>query len=148
MSIQIFVKTKVMGNRKKYKSLEEMPEGLRQAFERSISGTDSGTQGDTVTTIVVNGKSYSNTAEMPPDIRAMYTQAIKALRSGKTTYDPASLSGEGISSANIHNKSIPYTGPGPIEPKSSFSSLPRGLVIGGILIIAFMFLSVIIYTLL
>lgn len=147
MSIQIFVKTKVIGDRKKYKSLEEMPEGLRQAFERSISGTDSGTQGDAVTAIVVNGKSYSNTAAMPPDIRAMYTQAIKALRNGKTTYDPASLSGERISSANMHNQSIPYTGPGSLEPKSSFSSLPRWLIIGGALIVAFMFLYVIIYTL-
>ncbi|MGD2272241.1 MAG: hypothetical protein PVI06_17705 [Desulfobacterales bacterium] len=145
MSIHIVVKKKIMGERKKYKSLEEMPDGLRQAFEKSITDTDSGTQADDEITIAVNGKAYNNIAEMPPDVRALYTKAIKALRSGKTTRDPVSLSGEGRSSGNMHNKPLPYAGPGSIEPQSSFSSLPRWIVLGGVLLAAFMGLYVIIH---
>ncbi|UCH20716.1 MAG: hypothetical protein JSU83_19630 [Deltaproteobacteria bacterium] len=145
MSIQILIKSKIKGKRKKYKSLEEMPDDLRQAIERTMTTSDLGTQTNTESTIVVNGKSYNNIEEMPPDIRVLYAKAIKALRKGKMTHDPASLAGEGMSSSNMHTKSLSYAGPGSIEPQSTFSSLPRWLIIGVVLFAAFMGLYVIIY---
>jgi hypothetical protein len=145
MAIQIVIKKKIKGKRKKYKSLEEMPDDLRQAFERTMTNTDPETQTDTESTIVINGKEYNNIEEMPPDIRVIYEKVIKSLRKGKMTHDPISLASEGMSSRNVHNKSISYAGPGSIEPQSSFSSLPRWLIIGVVLLAIFMGLYVIIH---
>jgi hypothetical protein len=80
-----------------------------------------------------------------PDIRVIHETVIKFLRKGKMTHNPVSLAGKSISSRNIPNKSISYAGPGSIEPQSSFSSLPRWLIIGVVLLAAFMGLYVIIY---
>jgi hypothetical protein len=143
MAIQILIKKKIKGKRKKYKSLEEMPDDLRQAFESTMTDTDPETQKNTESTIVINGKEYNNIAEMPPDIRVIWGNVIKSLRKGKMTHDPVSLAGKGMSSGNIHNKSISYAGPGSIEPQSSFSSLPRWLIFGVVLLAAFMVFYVI-----
>ena len=146
MAIQLLIKKKIKGKRKKYKSLEEMPDDLRQAIERTMTNTDSDTQKDTESTIVINGKEYNKIEEMPPDIRVIYEKMIKSLRKGKVTHDPVSLAGKDISSRSLHTKSISYAGPGSIEPQSSFSSLPRWLIYGVVLLVAFMGLYVIIYT--
>jgi hypothetical protein len=145
MAIQLFIKKKTKGKGKKYKSLEEMPDDLRQAIERTLTNTDPETQKDTESTIVINGKEYNNIEEMPPDIRVIWGNVIKSLRKGKMTHDPVSHAGNGMSPGKIHSKSISYAGPGSIEPQSSFSSIPRWLIFGVALIAAFMGLYVIIY---
>ena len=71
---------------------------------------------------------------MPPDIRELYGKAIKALRTSKMTHDDGSLEGEGMSSGNLRKKAISYSGPGPIEPQSSFSFYGRRLIIGAVII--------------
>jgi hypothetical protein len=144
MAIHILLKKKIKGKRKKYKSFEEMPDDLRQALEKTMTNTDPETQTDTESTIVINGKEYKNIEEMPPDIRVIYGKAIKSLRKGKMTHDPVSLAGTSMLPGNINN-TISYTGPGSIEPESSFSSLPRWLIYGVVLLAAFMGLYVIIY---
>jgi hypothetical protein len=143
MAIQIFVKKKIKGKRKKYKSFEEMPDDLRHALERTMTNTDPETQKGTESTIVINGEEYNKIEEMPPDIRVIYEKMITSLKKGKMAHDSVSLAAKGISSANINNQSIPYAGPVSIEPQSSFSSFPRWLIIGAVLLAVFMGLYVV-----
>jgi hypothetical protein len=134
MAIQIKVIKKLIGNRKKYRSLEEMPDDLRQAIEKTVSNGDPNTQLNTETKIVVNGKEYDSVEQMPPDIRELYVTAIKALKTSKATDEEFSLSGEGMSWGNLPKQTISYSGPGPIEPETSFSSFHLRLIIGAVLV--------------
>jgi len=132
MAIQIKIMKKLIGNRKKYRSLEEMPDDIRQAIEKTIMGGDPNTQSDTETKIIVNGKEYDSIEQVPPDIREVYVRAIKALKTSKATDEEFSLSGEGMSRGKHPKMAISYRGPGPIEPETSFSSFRRGLIIGAV----------------
>ena len=134
MSIRIKVIKKLRGKGKKYRSLEEMPDDLRQAIERSMTTGDPNTQQNTETKITVNGKEYDSIEQMPPDIRELYVTAIKALKTSKSTDEEFLLSDEGMSWGSPPKKAISYGGPGPIEPETSFSSFRRGLIVGALLV--------------
>ena len=134
MAIQIKLIKKLRGNRKKYRSLEEMPDDLRQAIERTMTTGDPNKQQNTETKITVNGKEYDSIEQMPPDIRELYVTAIKALKTSKSTDEEFSFSGEGVSWGSLPKKTISYSGPGPIEPETSLSSFHRGLIIGALLV--------------
>jgi hypothetical protein len=132
MAIQIKIMKKFTGNREKYRSLDEMPDDIRQAIEKTIMGGDPNTQSDTETKIIVNGKEYDSIEQVPPDIRELYVSAIKALKTSKATDEEFSLLREGMSRGNLPKMAISYSGPGPIEPETSFSSFRRGLIIGAV----------------
>ena len=134
MSIRIKVIKKLRGKGKKYRSLDEMPDDLRQAIERSMTTGDPNTQQNTETKITVNGKEYDSIEQKPPDIRERYVTAIKALKTSKSTDGEFLLSGEGMSWGSLPKKAISYSGPGPIEPETSFSSFRRGLIVGALLV--------------
>jgi hypothetical protein len=137
MAIQIKVKKKIIGKRKRYRSLEEMPDDIRQAIEKAMTHSDPDTQLNSETKMVVNGKEYDNIEEMPPDVRELYDKAVTALRTGKMTPDQAPLTGQGISRGNRHPKAIGYRGPGPIEPQSFSSSFFRWVITGLVFLAAF-----------
>jgi hypothetical protein len=145
MAIQIMLKRKIKGKRKKYKSLKEMPDDLRQALEKTLTSSNPEWQRDADSSIIINGKEYSNIQEMPPDIRVIYEKFMKSLKNGKIAHDPDSHEGIRRSAGYAPNSSISYAGPGSIEPQSSFSSLPRWLIYGLVFIAAFIFLYFIIY---
>ena len=142
MAIQIKIKRKFIVNHKKYQSLEEMPDDIRQAIEKTMTNSEPNTRRKTETKIVVNGKEYDSIEEMPPDIREQYEKAIKALRTSKMNHDEVLLADEGMSSGNLHKKTISYGGPGPIEPQSSF---PRWVITGLVFIAVIMTLYFLIH---
>lgn len=137
MGIQIKVTKKIIGKSKRYRSLEEVPDDIRQAIEKAMTHSDPDTQLNTEIKTVVNGKEYNSIEEMPPDVRELYDKAVKALRTGKMTPDQAPIAGQGMSSGNLHKKAIGYRGPGPIEPQSFFSSFSRWVIIGLVFLAAF-----------
>ena len=145
MAIQIMLKRKIKGDRKKYKSLKEMPDDLRQALEKTLTSNNPEWQKDPDSTIIINGKEYSNIQEMPPDIRMIYEKFMKSLKEGKISHDPDSYEGSRSSAGYAPNSTISYAGPGSIEPQSTFSSIPRWLIYGLVFIAAFIFLYFIIY---
>ena len=134
MAIQIKVIKKIMSKGKKYQSLEEMPDDIRPAIEKAMINDDVTSQPNTETKIVVNGKEYDSMDNMPPDIRELYENAVRALRARCMTHDEVSLAGEGMW-GNLHKEAISYSGPGPIEPQSSFSSFPGWLILGAALLV-------------
>lgn len=125
MATKIKVKRKFIVNNKKYRSLEEMPDDIRQRIEKAMTNSEPNTRLNTETKIVANGKEYDSIEEMPPDIRELYEKAIKTLGTSKMSHDKVSLADEGMSWANPHKKTISYGGPGPIEPQPSF---PRWVI--------------------
>ena len=145
MAIQIMLKRKIKGNRKKYKSLKEMPDDLRQALENTLTSSNPEWQNDPESTIIINGKEYSNIQEMPPDTRVVYEKFMKSLKKGNITHDPDSHEEIGGSAGYAPNSSISYAGAGAIEPQSSFSSIPRWFIYGLVFIAVFIFFYFIIY---
>jgi len=134
MAIQIKVIKKIMSKGKKYQSLEEMPDDIRQAIEKVMTNDDLTSQPKTETKIVVNGKEYDSIDEMAPDIRELYENTVRALRARQLTHDKVSLAGEGMW-GNLHKEAISYSGPGPIEPRSSF---PGWLILGAAILVLIM----------
>lgn len=133
MAIQIKVIKKIISKGKKYQSLEEMPDDIRQAIEKAMTDDGLTSQPNTETKIVVNGTEYNSIDEMPPDIRELYEKAIKALRTRELTHDEVSLAGDGMS-GNLHKRAISYRGPEPIEPQSFFSSFLDWLIWGALIL--------------
>lgn len=86
MKININVKRKYKIQGKEYNSLDEMPDDIRAAFEKTAgSPSPSGLHRDsdaTRTKIVLNGREYENIEAMPQDIRELYEQVLKAAETG------------------------------------------------------------------
>lgn len=135
MNVNVNVKRKFKVNGKEYNSIEEMPQDIRNAFEKAIaSKTGSGQQVNPATMqtkIIFNGTEYQSIDAMPQDVRQLYEKVLKAAETGTA---PANI----ITASDINdmltgpknygNTNIGNMGKPPkIEP-SAFS--PRMLIIG------------------
>ena len=148
MNVNVNVKRKFKVNGKEYNSVEEMPQDIRNAFEKAMaSKTGSGQQVNPAmmqTKIIFNGTEYQSIDAMPQDVRQLYEKVLKAAETGTA---PANIiTANDISGIQVEPKTYGTTNmgnmgnPTKIEP-SAFS--PRMLIIGVMviaLIILFYFL--------
>ncbi len=91
MNIKVHVTRKLIVNGKEYGSPDEMPEELRQAYERAV-GSDPGAAGHTQvkSKIVFQGKAYEAPTDMPEDARKLYELALAAAKLAKSQASDAS----------------------------------------------------------
>ena len=86
MDININVKRKFRINGKEYNSIEEMPDDIREIFEKAMSSqAGSGFQINSAamrTNIIFNGTVYGSIDEMPQDVRQLYEKVLKAAETG------------------------------------------------------------------
>jgi hypothetical protein len=86
MNVNVNVKRKFKINGKEYNSIEEMPQDIRNAFEKAMaSKTGSGLQinpASIQTKIIFNGTEYQSIDAMPQDVRQLYEKVLKAAETG------------------------------------------------------------------
>ena len=89
MKINVNVKRRFRINGKEYGSVEEMPDEIRQAFEKAMARgeTDSTKAVTGKTKIIFNGSEYEGIDAMPPDVRLLYDQVMKAAEGGAEAAD-------------------------------------------------------------
>ena len=77
MSIKFNVKTRIVFNGKEYGSPEELPENVREAYEKAMAGKSAVqlSAGANVK-VVFNGKQYKSVDAMPPEERKLYEDAM------------------------------------------------------------------------
>jgi len=135
MNVNVNVKRKFKINGKEYNSIEEMPQDIRNAFEKAIASQAGKGQPVSPTTmqtkIIFNGTEYQNIDAMPQDVRQLYEKVLKAAETGNV---PANIITAGdIGDLLTGHKTYGNTNmgnmgkPTKIEP-SAFS--PRMLIIG------------------
>jgi len=144
MPINISIKRKFKIDGKEYNSLGEMPENVREAFEKAMdSRAGSGHRTNSAGTrskITFNGKEYENLDAMPQDVRQLYKKVLRAAESG--------VASSGVDIAGISD-GLPRK-PGPIDTvrqgeirkatrfESSFS-LRTLIVVAGLMTFIFLF---------
>ena len=84
--MNVNVKRKFKINGKEYNSIEEMPQDMRNAFEKAMaSKTGSGLQTNPTsmqTKIIFNGTEYQSIDAIPQDVRQLYEKVLKAAETG------------------------------------------------------------------
>ncbi|MFI5143066.1 MAG: hypothetical protein ACHQQS_03280 [Thermoanaerobaculales bacterium] len=128
MDVKVTVKRKIRYQGKEYESIDELPEAVRQAYERAMAGGGQAGFPTAVQSqpgkIVFNGHEYGGIATMPPDVRNAYEGVMRAVVGGqpvgatvemptKRSDEPAALT-QAVSAA-------------PIEPGAALA--PRTLVL-------------------
>ncbi|MCX5642987.1 MAG: hypothetical protein NTY10_07195 [Candidatus Omnitrophica bacterium] len=102
MNVKFNLKRKYIVNGKEYGSVKEMPDNIRQVYEKALDSslaTNPGTNpGNIKKKIMFNGQEYENVEAMPPDVRQTYDELIrnlvemKGLSSGAVARKPISFS--------------------------------------------------------
>jgi hypothetical protein len=80
MSIRVNVKRTIKINGKEYGSLDEVPEGLRDAVSRALAGSAPGGPSDASgvrTRVVFNSVEYPSIDAMPQEVRQLYESVVK-----------------------------------------------------------------------
>jgi len=143
MKININVKRRFKVNGKEYSSIEEMPDDIREAFEKAMaSQSRTGHQANPATMqskIIFNNMEYENIDAMTQDIRQLYKKVMTAAETGTV---PADLNLAGDSKGlltGLKDSSTARAGESrhPTKAESSFS--PRTLV-ASVLLVAFILL--------
>ena len=133
MKINVNVKRTFKVNGKEYNSIEEMPQDIREAFEKAI-GSQAGTGNLThpasmQTKIVFNGTEYQSIDAMPQDVRQLYERVLKSAETGVA---PPDIDIPGVSSGRLNEtETSKTTHKGdilrPTKTDPSFS--PRALIL-------------------
>jgi hypothetical protein len=89
MGFKVAVRTNVVVNTKRYKSVEEMPPEARAAYEK-VMGT-SASFGASSNTITFNGETYDSVEAMPPEARKLYESVLASLPHGGGSPDALHL---------------------------------------------------------
>lgn len=127
--------TESQGEWKRIRSREEMPENIREAYDKALANAISGhsaSPGAPTTKIVFNGQEYAGVDSMPDEIRQAFEEALSAARGveagdsdllrGRTRMTETILTQHGHTDWAFSDKAI--------EPGSSAFSSQRLLVIG------------------
>lgn len=98
MKININVKHKYKINGKEYNSIEEMPDDVREVFNKAM-GSQEGpghviSTGVTRTKIIFNGREYDGIDGMPQDVRQIYEKVLHAAETGAA---PPAIDAAGVS---------------------------------------------------
>lgn len=87
INFQFNINKKIVVNGRQYRSVDEMPENIRQIYMKAIeaaSGADHTVNLECTTTkIVFNGKIYSSPEEMPPETRRAYELILTTVEAAK-----------------------------------------------------------------
>ena len=140
MTVKVDVKWKFKVNGKEYSSRDQMPESIRQAYDKALanSTTDGSTGSETRTTkIVFNGQEYSSVDSMPAGIRQFYKKVLGSTQ--RVGADDSGLAGGGKSLAQTiltqHGHTDWAMSDKAIAPGTSASSSQR-LLVAGFLVLA------------
>jgi len=93
MNIDITLKREFKVNGKEYNTIADMPNDVREAFERAMNPQS--TTGRQIgpasmgTKIRFNGTEYDSPDAMPPHVRQLYEQLMRALETGSVTPEVA-----------------------------------------------------------
>ncbi len=79
MDSKVNVRTKIVVNGREYKSVDELPPEIRDAYRKALQG---GPQATSTTRIVFNGQSYDSVDAMPPEARALFDAAMATVEHG------------------------------------------------------------------
>ena len=80
MGIKLAVRTNVVVNTRRYKSVEEMPPEVRAEYEKAVGGAGSvALSGNSIT---FNGETYDSVEAMPPEARRLYESVLAGLPHG------------------------------------------------------------------
>ncbi len=148
MPINVNVKTRFRYNGKVYDSLEELPEDVRQAYEKATAGSAAGFPGGApaaTAKIVFNGTEYESPDAMPLEVRTLYESVIRAVETGHPQGGKEPPIAGLASGAGTGAQPGPYVSAAPIEPGSGSSrSTPIALVLG--LVVFLLLLGLYLYT--
>lgn len=93
MNIDITLKREFKVNGKEYNTIADMPNDVREAFERAMNPQSAtGRQIGPLsmgTKIRFNGTEYDSPDAMPPHVRQLYEQLMRALETGSVTPEVA-----------------------------------------------------------
>jgi len=141
MSVKINVKKKYIVNGKEYSSVDEMPQEIREAYEKAlVRGKEINPNGAArinAGKIVFNGVEYGNEEEMPQNERQMYTTILESI--GRE--DSKSNSGLNLK-INIAEKKPPglvRMDEKPISPGSFFSVQKIFILIGFLILLVLLY---------
>lgn len=127
MNVKFNVKRRYIVNGQEYDSIAEMPDDVRQTYQKAATGAlgvnPDGNLESKKRKIVFNGQEYESAEAMPPDVRQMYEEVIKMVRI------------KALSPDAIVGKPISLNFSKPITPESVLS--PR-LLMFGIMMIVFL----------
>ncbi len=73
------IKTKIRINGREYAGTDEMPDDVRQIYEKAMRDNAQ----KTTTKIIFNGQEFASVENMPPEIRRLYEAAIGAVEAGQ-----------------------------------------------------------------
>ena len=77
MSVKFNVKTRIVFNGKEYGSPEELPENVREAYEKAMGAANREQLSPGVhVNLTFNGKKYESVEAMPPEERKLYEDAM------------------------------------------------------------------------
>ena len=89
VNVKVNVNRRIVVNGKEYGSVEELPEGMRQAYGNAVASARLGSGGPGVSrTVTINGREYAGPGEMEPDVRAIYEKALENARAAGTPAGP------------------------------------------------------------
>jgi len=135
MKIEVNVERKFIVNGKEYNSLEEIPNDLRQAVEKTMIDDNAKAHIHTETKIVFNGKEYESIEAMPYTIRQVYEKVLKAVAAGKVSPEIIAVADTNSSSMRVKNKKASPGYVRAIESDHSFSLSAQKVIIGLILLV-------------
>lgn len=98
MGIKLNVNFKIKVNGKEYGSAQELPDAVREAYDRARNDPSALGAGGVAfaqrTKIVVNGQEYAGVGDMPPDVRHMYQKAMEVVAEGKASENRRAEAGQ------------------------------------------------------
>jgi hypothetical protein len=139
MTIRVSVKRKFIVRGKEYKSVEEMPPEIRQAYEKVLAASSKANSPKSLvlsrTRIIFDGQEYESIEAMPRDVRQAYDRVMKALETGEVPSDiipGAEGNGSSLISRRGDGRPTLAASPRSVEPEPSFSL--RRAIIGVVLL--------------
>jgi hypothetical protein len=139
--IKISVKRKVVFNGKEYTSAADLPNDVRQAYERAVGRSagalDQGTP--PVTSIVFNGQTYGSVDEMPANVRRMYDAVLLTVEESDGA--PSAAGQEAGGFPEVVRVAPAGTAPAPLVPESSSSRTLIIVAAAGLLLLVLYMLS-------
>ena len=79
METKVTVRTKITVNGKEYKSVDDLPPQLREAYRKAM---ETAPKLSSSTHIVIDGQQYESPDAMPPHVRALYDAAMSTMEHG------------------------------------------------------------------
>jgi hypothetical protein len=144
MAIKVTFDRKLVVNGKEFNSLAELPENIRQACENAVSGlSETPAYASLIKTdIVFNGNKYTSIDAMPQEVRYAYQKALKA--AGLNLVDEGIIGGKRVHLEGNRNRASDLqlnVSTTAIVPGSHLSKGLRWTIAGGLLLILFLFLT-------